>query len=147
MKTRQFWYPLPERLIAQHPAERRGTERMMVLHRDTCVLEHRHIADIVDYLDDRIANSKDDNMKKLAEDLKAYHVYAKHYFAVRDDGALLFIRKKRGLGAGLFNGPGGRLEPAGIVHRGEYVVPQPQMRDPEVARMVAAIETKRRRTS
>ena len=51
MKTRQFWYPLPERLIAQHPAERRGTERMMVLHRDTCVLEHRHIADIVDYLD------------------------------------------------------------------------------------------------
>lgn len=32
-------------------------------------------------------------------------------FAVRpDDGAMLFIRKKRGLGAGLFNGPGGRLE-------------------------------------
>ena len=50
MKTRQFWYPLPERLIAQHPAERRGTERMMVLHRDTGVLEHRHIADIVDYI-------------------------------------------------------------------------------------------------
>ena len=50
MKTSQFWYPLPERLIAQHPAERRGTERMMVLHRDTGVLEHRHIADIVEYL-------------------------------------------------------------------------------------------------
>ena len=50
MKTSQFWYPLPERLIAQHPAEKRGTERMMVLHRDTGVLEHRHIADIVDYI-------------------------------------------------------------------------------------------------
>ena len=50
MKTRQFWYPLPERLVAQHPAERRGTERMMVLHRDTGMLEHRHIADIVDYI-------------------------------------------------------------------------------------------------
>ena len=50
MKTRQFWYPLPERLIAQHPAERRGTERMMVLHRDTGVIEHRHIADIVEYM-------------------------------------------------------------------------------------------------
>ena len=50
MKTRQFWYPLPERLIAQHPAERRGTERMMVLHRDTGLLEHRHIADIVEYM-------------------------------------------------------------------------------------------------
>ena len=50
MKARQFWYPLPERLIAQHPAEKRGTERMMVLHRDTGVIEHRHIADIVEYL-------------------------------------------------------------------------------------------------
>ena len=50
MKTRQFWYPLPERLIAQHPAERRGTEKMMVLHRDTGIVEHRHIADIVEYL-------------------------------------------------------------------------------------------------
>ena len=51
MKTRQFWYPLPVSLIAQHPAKERGTERMMVLHRDTGVLEHRHIADIVEYLD------------------------------------------------------------------------------------------------
>lgn len=50
MKTSQFWYPLPERLIAQHPAEKRGTERMMVLHRATGVIEHRHIADIVDYI-------------------------------------------------------------------------------------------------
>ncbi|MGN0834132.1 MAG: tRNA preQ1(34) S-adenosylmethionine ribosyltransferase-isomerase QueA [Kiritimatiellia bacterium] len=50
MKTRQFWYPLPERLIAQHPAERRGTEKMLVLHRDTGVVEHRHIADIADYI-------------------------------------------------------------------------------------------------
>ena len=51
---------------------------------------------IVDYLDDRIASSKDDNMKKLAKDLKAYHMYAKHYFAVRDKGsaeALLRIRQ------------------------------------------------------
>ena len=50
MKTRQFWYPLPERLIAQHPAEKRGSEKMMVLHRATGVVEHRHIADIVEYI-------------------------------------------------------------------------------------------------
>lgn len=50
MKTAQFWYPLPERLIAQHPAEKRGTEKMMVLHRSTGILEHRHIADIVEYI-------------------------------------------------------------------------------------------------
>jgi S-adenosylmethionine:tRNA ribosyltransferase-isomerase len=50
MRTSLFNYPLPERLIAQHPAEKRGTEKMMVLHRDTGVVEHRHIADIVEYL-------------------------------------------------------------------------------------------------
>ena len=53
MKTSQFWYPLPERLIAQHPVDQRGTEKMMVLHRATGMLEHRHIADIVDYLDEK----------------------------------------------------------------------------------------------
>jgi S-adenosylmethionine:tRNA ribosyltransferase-isomerase len=36
--------------VAQHPAERSGTEKMMVLHRDTGVIEHRHIADIVEYI-------------------------------------------------------------------------------------------------
>jgi len=50
MKTSQFWYPLPERLVAQHPAERRGTEKMMVLHRDTGFLEHRHIGDFTEYI-------------------------------------------------------------------------------------------------
>ena len=50
MKTSQFWYPLPARLIAQHPVGERGTEKMMVLHRDTGVVEHRHIADIVEYV-------------------------------------------------------------------------------------------------
>ena len=34
---------------------------------------------------------------------------------------------------------------AGVVHRGEYVVPQPEMRDPQVAAMVASIESRRRR--
>ena len=52
MKTRQFWYPLPERLIAQHPSPRRGDDKMMVLHRDTCVLEHRTAPDIVSYITD-----------------------------------------------------------------------------------------------
>jgi S-adenosylmethionine:tRNA ribosyltransferase-isomerase len=50
MKTSQFWYPLPQRLIAQHPAERRGTEKMLVLHRDTGVIEHRHIGDFMEYI-------------------------------------------------------------------------------------------------
>ena len=50
-----------------------------------------------------------------------------------------------GYSEGGFTGYGGRMEPAGIVHRGEYVVPQPQMRDPEAFSHVLAIERIRRR--
>lgn len=50
-----------------------------------------------------------------------------------------------GFSEGGYTGDGGRLEVAGVVHRGEYVVPQPEMRDPAVAAMVAGIESKRRR--
>lgn len=53
-----------------------------------------------------------------------------------------------GFSEGGYTGNGGRLEVAGVVHKGEYVVPQPEMRDPQVAAMVASIESKRRsRTS
>ena len=50
-----------------------------------------------------------------------------------------------GYSEGGYTGDGGRLEVAGVVHRGEYVVPQPEMRDPAVAAMVASIESRRRR--
>ena len=53
MKTADFNYELPQELIAQEPPEVRGTSRMMVLYREDGRIEHRHIADIVDYLDDR----------------------------------------------------------------------------------------------
>lgn len=50
-----------------------------------------------------------------------------------------------GFSEGGYTGDGGRLEVAGVVHRGEYVVPQPELRDPAVAAMVADIEGRRRR--
>ncbi|MDF7824342.1 tRNA preQ1(34) S-adenosylmethionine ribosyltransferase-isomerase QueA [Pontiellaceae bacterium B12227] len=50
MKTDLFNYDLPPELIAQHPPERRELARMMVLHRDSGAIEHRHITDIVEYL-------------------------------------------------------------------------------------------------
>lgn len=52
-----------------------------------------------------------------------------------------------GYSEGGFTGYGGRLEPAGIVHRGEYVVPVPEMRDPEAYSHVMAIERIRSRRS
>lgn len=50
MKTRDFWYALPEELIAQTPLENRDTSRLMVLNKDTGAVEHKHFFDIVDYL-------------------------------------------------------------------------------------------------
>lgn len=48
-----------------------------------------------------------------------------------------------GFSDGGYTGDGGRLEPAGIVHRGEYVVPQPLMRTPIVQDMIHTIEAMR----
>lgn len=50
LKTSDFYYDLPQELIAQTPLERRDSSRLMVLHRETGKLEHRHFYDIVDYL-------------------------------------------------------------------------------------------------
>ena len=51
MKTSDFDYELPPELIAQVPPAERGLSRMMVLHRDTGAVEHRHVGDVADYLD------------------------------------------------------------------------------------------------
>ena len=50
MKTHDFWYDLPEELIAQTPLEQRDTSRLLVLDRKTGELEHKHFYDILDYL-------------------------------------------------------------------------------------------------
>jgi len=50
MKTSDFFYALPEELIAQTPIEPRDLSRMLVVHRATGALEHRHFYDILDYL-------------------------------------------------------------------------------------------------
>ena len=50
MKLSDFMYDLPEARIAQTPVEPRDHSRLMVLHRDTHAIEHRHFFDIVEYL-------------------------------------------------------------------------------------------------
>jgi S-adenosylmethionine:tRNA ribosyltransferase-isomerase len=50
LKTSDFYYDLPEELIAQHPAEKRDHSRLMVLHRESGEIEHKHFYDIIDYL-------------------------------------------------------------------------------------------------
>ena len=49
-KTKDFWYDLPEELIAQTPLQKRDSSRLCVLDRTTGNVSHRHFFDIVDYL-------------------------------------------------------------------------------------------------
>ena len=50
MKTSDFWYDLPEELIAQTPLQKRDTSRLLALDRVTGEITHKHFYDIIDYL-------------------------------------------------------------------------------------------------
>ena len=50
MKTSDFFYELPEELIAQIPAEPRDSSRLMVYHRKDGRVEDRIFRDIIEYL-------------------------------------------------------------------------------------------------
>ncbi len=51
MKTADFDYQLPEELIAQSPLKQRDASRLLVLHRQTGLIEHRRFTDLPEYLD------------------------------------------------------------------------------------------------
>ena len=50
MKTHDFYYDLPQELIAQTPLAQRDSSRLLVLNKATGAVEHRHFHDILDYL-------------------------------------------------------------------------------------------------
>lgn len=50
MKTKDFYYDLPQELIAQHPVEPRDHSRLMLLDKHTGEISHKHFYDIVDEL-------------------------------------------------------------------------------------------------
>lgn len=52
MKKQDFYYDLPKEQIAQTPIEPRDHSKMMVLHRETGKIEHKHFYDILDYLNE-----------------------------------------------------------------------------------------------
>ncbi len=51
MKKRDFYYELPEKLIAQKPTSKRSGSRLMVVDKKTCTIEHKVFSDIVDYFE------------------------------------------------------------------------------------------------
>ena len=50
LRTSDFYYDLPQELIAQHPMEKRDCSRLMVLDRASKTTTHRRFYDILDYL-------------------------------------------------------------------------------------------------
>lgn len=50
MKTHDFYFDLPQELIAQTPIERRDASRLLVLDKETGAWEHRHFFDLPEYL-------------------------------------------------------------------------------------------------
>ena len=50
MDVKDFYYDLPQELIAQDPLEDRASSRLLVLHKDTGEREHRVFSDILSYL-------------------------------------------------------------------------------------------------
>lgn len=50
MKTSDFYFDLPEELIAQDPLEDRSSSRLLVLEKGTGKIQHKHFTDIIDYL-------------------------------------------------------------------------------------------------
>lgn len=50
LKTEDFYYDLPEELIAQTPLQQRDASRLLVLDRTTGQTDHKHFYDILEYL-------------------------------------------------------------------------------------------------
>ena len=50
MNKSDFYYDLPEELIAQHPVEPRDSSRLMTVDKNTGEIEHKHFYDILDEL-------------------------------------------------------------------------------------------------
>jgi len=107
-RTSDYDFHLPEERIAQAPVERRDASRLMVVHRDTGTIEHRHFTDLADLVP--------------AGDLLVLNttrVFRARLLGRRDSGApaeiLLLRRHNDGRWEAMVH-PGGKLKPGRSVH-------------------------------
>ena len=52
MDVKDFWYDLPQELIAQDPLKDRASSRLLVLDKVSGDISHKHFFDIIDYLNE-----------------------------------------------------------------------------------------------
>lgn len=107
-RTSDYDFHLPEERIAQAPVDRRDASRLMVVHRDSGEIEHRHFADLAELVpagDVLVLNTT--------------RVFRARLLGRRDSGApaeiLLLRRHDDGRWEAMVH-PGGKLKPGRTVH-------------------------------
>jgi S-adenosylmethionine:tRNA ribosyltransferase-isomerase len=106
MKTSDFFFELPEELIAQYPPEKRGQSRLMLLNRRTGKRSHRMVEELPEILCGPEFRSKDGSLPLLVFNNSKVRK-ARLVGVSRDTGAkaefLLIGTGDRGLGTGFLN--------------------------------------------
>ncbi len=108
LRTSDFDFDLPEQLIAQHPVTPRDASRLMVVRRETGIIEHRRFTDLAELIPtgDAIA-------------LNVSRVVRARLLGTRDSGAPAEVFLLRHLGDDRYEAmvhPGGKLKPGRTVH-------------------------------
>ncbi len=107
-RTDHYDFHLPPDQIAQVPAERRDESRLMVVHRDSGLLEHRRFRDLVDFIPSGDAIV-----------LNTTRVFHARLLGTRDSGAPAELLLLKPLGDNKYEAmvhPGGKLKPGRRVH-------------------------------
>lgn len=108
LRTSEYEFELPAERIAQTPAERRDRSRLMVVHRATGTIEHRHFTDIAELI------APGDALV-----LNTTRVLRARLLGTRDSGAPAEVFLLKPLGGDRFEAlvhPGGKLKPGRVVH-------------------------------
>lgn len=103
MKTSDFYYDLPEELIAQTPLERRDGSRLLQLDKKTGAVEHRHFYDLPDYLNEGDCLVLNDS-----------RVLPARLFGHRETGGVIEVVLLRDMGGGVWEcltRPGRKTKP------------------------------------
>jgi S-adenosylmethionine:tRNA ribosyltransferase-isomerase len=110
-RTSHYDFDLPADRIAQHPSERRGASRLMVVKRSTGEISHRHFGDL-----DQLIPAGD------ALVLNTTRVFRARLLGLRDNGAQAEVLLLRRLGGDEWEAmvhPGGKLRPGKLVRIAE----------------------------
>lgn len=128
LRLSDFYYDLPEELIAQTPAEPRDSSRLMILDRVAHSIEHRIFHDIVDYInpgdtlvvnDTRVIPARIIGHRRLRYDESLGHTVPSEGTAPVE---LLLLRQRENDVWETLAGPGKRAKPGDVIDFGDGIM-------------------------